>query len=122
MKKVLTALITVATMAGAMATMSSPADARWAGGVYRGWGGTYYGWRYRAFDYRGSGYRVWAYRGSGPRVVAVAGAIIGGALVPPYYPVGYYGYYEYSAHYGPTIYGPGFCVLTAYYGWAGGCF
>lgn len=124
MKKVLTALITFATIAAVAA--SSPADARWAGGVhsgwsaYRGWGRGYAGGAYRAWGYPRWGYVAWGNSGWHPKVIAVAGVFIGGSLAAGYFdPIGHS---RYPGYFGPGTYGPGFCVLTAYYGWAGGCY
>jgi len=105
MRKVLTALVTVATIGAATIAMSSPAAA-WRGGW--GWG---WGWGLGGF---------------------AAGAIVGSALAAPYYyPYGYhpyaYGYYPYAYGYGP-YYGPG---PYSYYGcrpiwngyaWVRGCY
>jgi hypothetical protein len=125
MNKVLTALITFATIV-AVAAMSGPADARWASGVhrgwseYRGWGWGHAGGSHRAWGYPGWGCLARGYSGWRPRVIAVAGAIIGGSLAAGYfYPIGHS---RYPSYYGPGIYGSGFCALTAYYGWAGDCY
>jgi hypothetical protein len=114
MKRHLTALITVATVAAAVATMSAAADARWAGETYAGWGA------YRGWFYPGRHYRPWGYPGWRPKIIAVAGVYIGGPLAAGYfYPVGRS---RYPGYFGPGIYGSGFCVLTTYYGWPGACY
>ena len=64
MKKILTALVTAATLAGAALASSAPAEAYWRGG---------WGWGLGGF---------------------ALGAAVGSALAAPYYsPYGYYGYY-----------------------------
>jgi hypothetical protein len=63
MKRILTALVAAATLAGAALVSSAPAQAYWRGG---------WGWGLGGF---------------------AAGAVIGSALARPYYPYGYYGYY-----------------------------
>jgi hypothetical protein len=73
MKKMLTALVAAATIAGAAMATSAPAEARWGGG---------WGWGLGGF---------------------AAGAIVGSALAAPYYYGGYpYGYYGAPyPYYGP---------------------
>jgi hypothetical protein len=74
MRKILTALVAVASLAAAAMATSSTAEARWYG---RGWG--------------------W---GPGPVIGGLAaGAIVGSALAAPYYyPYGYYGAYPYYGY------------------------
>jgi hypothetical protein len=80
MRKFLTALVTVASLAAVAMATSSTAEARWGGG----WRGG--GWRGGGWGYGAGGF--------------VAGALVGSALAAPY---GYYGY-------GPSpYYGPGYC-------------
>src|SRR5438034_1066531 len=44
MKKMLTALVAAATIAGAAVATSAPAEARWGGGWHGGWRGGGWGW------------------------------------------------------------------------------
>ncbi len=67
MKKMLTALVAAATIAGAAVATSAPAEARWGGGWHGGRGGGW-GWGLGGF---------------------AAGAIVGSALAAPYYYGGY---------------------------------
>jgi len=82
MKKMLTALVAAATIAGAAMATSAPAEARWGGGWHGGWRGGGWGWGLGGF---------------------AAGAIVGSALAAPYYYGGYpYGYYGAPyPYYGP---------------------
>jgi hypothetical protein len=68
MKKMLTALVAAATIAGAAVATSAPAEARWGGGWHGGWRGGGWGWGLGGF---------------------AAGAIVGSALAAPYYYGGY---------------------------------
>jgi len=79
MKRMLTALVAAATIAGAAVATSAPAEARWGGGG-RGGG---WGWGLGGF---------------------AAGAIVGSALAAPYYYGGYGPYGYYGAPY--PYYGP----------------
>jgi hypothetical protein len=88
MKRILTALAVVGSLAVATVATSGPALA-WRGG----WGG-----------YHGGG---WGW--GGPALGFAAGALVGGALAAPYAGYGYYpygGYYGYAAapypYYGPS--------------------
>ena len=105
MRKSLTALVAALSLGVAALAMSSPADARWAGGW--GWHGG--GWR-----------GGW---GWGPGAGFVAGAVIGGALAAPYYgyPYGYYGYGYYPYAYGPG-YGPRCQNVWNGYAWTRACY
>jgi hypothetical protein len=67
MNRILTAVVAVATLAGAVLATSAPAQAYWRGG----WG---WGWGLGGF---------------------AAGAAVGAALAAPYYPYGYYAPYPY---------------------------
>jgi hypothetical protein len=82
MKKMLTALVAAATIAGAAVATSAPAEARWGGGWHGGWRGGGWGWGLGGF---------------------AAGAVVGSALAAPYYYGGYgpYGYYGAPYPYGP---------------------
>jgi hypothetical protein len=113
-KKLLIALMTIATIAALVLATSGAANARWAGRAYATWGA------YRGWFYPGRHYRPWGYPGWHPRIIAIAGVYIGGPLAAGYfYPVGYS---RYPSYFGPGIYGSGFCVLIACYGWPGGCY
>jgi hypothetical protein len=84
MRKLLTALVAAATLAGAVVAMSGPAEARWGGGG--GWHGG--GWH-------GGGWgRGWGWGAGG----FAAGALVGSAIASSYYdPYGYGGgYYGYA--------------------------
>ena len=81
MKRILTALVAAATLAGAALTSSAPAEAYWRGG---------YGWHGGGWGWRGGGWG-WGLGGF------AAGAVVGAALASPYYgyPYGYYAPYPY---------------------------
>lgn len=73
MRKMITALVTAASLAAVAVATSGTAEARWGGGYRGGWG-------------------------PGPIIGGLAaGALIGGALAAPYYyPYGYYRPYPYG--------------------------
>lgn len=78
MRKILTAVVAVATIAGAAVSASSPAEARWRGGAVA----------------------------AGVIGGIAAGALIAGAASRPAYGYapGYYGYAPAPAYYGPPAY------------------
>jgi hypothetical protein len=105
MRKILTALAVVGSLAIATVATSAPALA-WRGG---GWGGWHGGWGW-----------------GGPALGFAAGALVGGALAAPYY--GGYGYYPYGGYYGYAApypyYGPPTCVWRSVwngYTWVRAC-
>src|SRR5262245_54275250 len=87
MKKTLTCLFAVATIAAALAATATDASAQWRG---RGWGGGWHG------GWRGGGW--------GPGIAAgvVGGAVIAGAIIASRPP----GYVVYPS-YAQPVYGPG---------------
>jgi hypothetical protein len=114
LKKAIAVAAVTATLAGALAVTTTPADARWGGG---GWGGRGYGGGWGRGGW-GRGYGGWW----GPGII---GGLALGALAYPYYgygyPCGYYGYYGcrgygygyyrpygYGYGYGPYGYGYGY--------------
>ena len=113
MRKIVTALIAAACIAGTAMASSNTAQARWGGGG--GWHGGpgFGGWRggpgFGGGWHGGGGW----YPGLGIAAGVAAGAILGGVLASPY---GYGGYYPYG--YGVT---PGYGYGgAAFYGYGGG--
>lgn len=104
MRKILTALVTVATIGATVIAMSGTAEARYWGPGGWGWrGGWGWGWGLGGF---------------------AAGALVGSALAAPYYyPYGYYGYYGYGPYYGPgPYYYYGCRPVWNGYAWVRGCY
>jgi hypothetical protein len=98
LKKTIAVAVVTATLGGALAVTTGPADARWGGGGWHGggWGGGWHGGGWGRGYYGG----WW-----GPGIV---GGLALGALAYPYYgygygygyPCGYYGYYGCRYRYG----------------------